>query len=81
LNAIVIEHPARIKAEIRSFASLAHTLSRISVQRAQWAEEAEAQGNINAANRFAKEAAEKRFQANWYLQKAMDRKDRSYARS
>lgn len=79
MNAIIIEHPASIKAEIRSFASLAHRLSRISVQRTQWAREARMQGKTAIAERLENEAAKKRSDANWYLVQAMNRKDRRYA--
>jgi len=80
MNAIIIEHPAAIKAEIRSFASLAHRLSRLSVVRAQWAREARLQGKSAVAERLENEAAKKRVEANWYLVQAMNRKDRNYAR-
>ena len=80
MNAIIIEHPAAIKAEISSFASLAHTLSRLSVQKAQWAREARMQGKSAVAARFETESVKQRVEANWYLVQAMNRKDRHYAR-
>lgn len=63
------------RAEISAFAHLAHTLSRISVQRHQWALEAERQDKPDLSRRYADEAAQKRDDASWYLRKAMARKD------
>lgn len=75
MNAIIIEHPAWIRDQIRNLAHLAHTQSRVSVQLAQWAKVAEAQGKTAAANHFAQRSADKRFEANWHLQKAVYKRD------
>lgn len=61
------------RAEIIAFARLAHTLSRISVRERNWAHEAERQNKPAQAQRWRDEAARKRDNANWYLQKAKDR--------
>lgn len=75
MNAIVVRHPAAILAEIRAAAHLAHTQSRLAVQRQNWAREAERQGRPDLAARYADEAVKKRTEANWHLQWAMRRKD------
>lgn len=81
MNAIVVEQPSAVKATIRSLARAAHTLSRVSVQKAQWAREAERQGKPDLAARYQAEADEKREHAEWHLRQAMQKKDLRYGRS
>ena len=61
------------RAEITAFARLAHTLSRISVQKTMWARTAKQLGMHDKADHFFAEAARFRSDANWYLRKAQDR--------
>jgi hypothetical protein len=81
VNAILVQHPAVVKAEIAALARLAHTQSRLSVQYENWAREAEQQGKEAAANRWAAESIRLRNQAWWHLSKAMERKEWRYGRA
>jgi len=81
MNALVIEHPATVKADIAALARLAHTQSRLSVQYEKWALEAEKEGKEVAANRWAAESVRLRTSATWHIAKAMERKDTHYGRS
>lgn len=63
-----------LKDEITAFAHLAHTLSRIGVEKKMWARQADELGMAEIGAKYHSEAAEYRDAANWYMGKARMRK-------
>lgn len=75
MNAIVLEFPSTIRAEIRALAKAAHTFSRLSVQKRQWAQGAALAGQMDTAAKWHADANRLRVQAADHIAAAMNKKD------